>query len=313
MSSPKLKSVFFIFTCLWLLTQTAKADEVWLKDIPVQKLQALYNQTGYTGAKGFLMLPDHTYPPIFLKNFPSDYNTLTDEAQRNALFIKILTPLALKLNQELKAERKIIEDIAEKFNKEGKLSSAETKTVENAATKYDIFSRLKDYERYSFLLSELLNRIDAIPPSIMITAAAIETNWGTSRIVKEGNSLYKMLVWHTDKGLKPKGETEDDTYRIKTYPDIYASMKDFALKINSHNVFAVMRNMRRERRERNAFMSGLLLAPYTYGSSNLRNYAGIFDYTLAYYELLEIDKSSLKSNMVTADTIKAYKNYVTKM
>lgn len=313
MNSPKLKFAFLAFVCLWFFAPAAKADELWLKNIPVKQLQELYNRTGYTGAKGFLMLPDHNYPPVFLKNFPSDYNTVTDETQRNALFIKILTPLALKLNQELKAERKTVEDIAAKFAKDNKLSAADIKTIETSADKYDIFSRLKGSDRYSFLIQELLNRIDAIPPSIMITAAALETNWGTSRIVKEGNSLYKMLVWHTGEGLKPKGETEDDSYRIKTYPDIYASMRDFALKINSHNAFETMRNMRRERRERNAFMSGLLLAPYTYGSSNLRNYAGIFDYTLAYYELLEIDKSSLKSNMITADIIKEYKNYVTKM
>lgn len=313
MNSPKIKSAFLAFACLWLFAQTAKADELWLKNIPVRRLQELYDRTGYTGAKDFLMLPDHNYPPIFLKNFPADYDGITNETKRNALFIKILTPLALKLNQDIKNERKVIEDIAAKFKKDNELSAADIKTVETFAAKYDIFSRLKDNDRYSFLIQELLNRIDAIPPSIMITAAALETNWGTSRIVKEGNSLYKMLVWHTDKGLKPKGETEDDSYRIKTYPDIYASMQDFALKINSHSAFETMRNMRRERRERNAFMSGLLLAPYTYGSSNLRNYAGIFDYTLAYYELLEIDKSSLKSNMITADIIKAYKNYVTKM
>ena len=70
-------------------------------------------------------------------------------------------------------------------------------------------------------------------PSILITGAALETNWGTSRIVKEGNSLYKTLIWHTNEGLKPIGEKEDDSYRIKTYPNIYTSMQEFALKINS--------------------------------------------------------------------------------
>ena len=296
-----------------MLVTSAKADEVWLKDISLDQLHNLYTAINYEGLKGYLMYPDRKYPTIFLKNFPSDYKNLIDEQKRNALFIKILTPLILKLNQELENERIIIQNIADSFNQNNKLSSKEIQTIEQKSKKYDIFSRLKSTERYNYLITELLTRIDRIPPSIMITAAAMETNWGTSRIVNEGNSLYKMLVWHTDKGLKPKGETEDSNYRIKTYPDIYSSIQDFALKINSHKSFESLRNLRRERRKRTNNMSGLLLAPYVYGSSNLKNYAGIFEYTLAYYELLEIDKSTLDSNMVNKDLIKKYKKYVTKM
>ena len=265
-------------------------DELWLQDIPLSKLQDVYHRCSYEGMRGYLMLPSYKYPPVYLKNFPADYNKLTDETERNALFIKILAPLALKLNQDLLAERAVI-----------------------SAIKYDIFSRLKEDERWRYLISELLNRVDRIPPSIMITAAALETNWGTSRIVKEGNSLYKTLVWHTDKGLKPIGETTDDSYRIKIYPDIYASMHDFALKVNSHPSFTALRNFRREQRERTANISGLILAPYTYGSSVLKNYAGIFDYTMAYYELQVIDKSSLDATMIPEDITREFGRYVTKM
>ena len=236
-------------------------DELWLQDIPLSKLQDVYHRCSYEGMRGYLMLPSYKYPPVYLKNFPADYNKLTDETERNALFIKILAPLALKLNQDLLAERAVISAIAERFRQNQSLSAADIETLEAKAAKYDIFSRLKEDERWRYLISELLNRVDRIPPSIMITAAALETNWGTSRIVKEGNSLYKTLVWHTDKGLKPIGETTDDSYRIKIYPDIYASMHDFALKVNSHPSFTALRNFRREQRERTANISGLILAP----------------------------------------------------
>ena len=288
-------------------------DELWLQDIPLSKLQDVYHRCSYEGMRGYLMLPSYKYPPVYLKNFPADYNKLTDETERNALFIKILAPLALKLNQDLLAERAVISAIAERFRQNQSLSDADIETLEAKAAKYDIFSRLKEDERWRYLISELLNRVDRIPPSIMITAAALETNWGTSRIVKEGNSLYKTLVWHTDKGLKPIGETTDDSYRIKIYPDIYASMHDFALKVNSHPSFTALRNFRREQRERTANISGLILAPYTYGNSQLKNYAGIFDYTLAYYELQAIDKSSLDATMIPEDITREFGRYVTKM
>lgn len=300
--------------CLGILVFVADVRaEVWLKDIPVEKLQELYKKMGYEGMKGYLMLPSYKYPEVFLKNFPVDFNKITDEKERNSLFIKILAPLALKINQDLLLEREPILKIRDKFMDGQKLSDDDISLLEEKAKKYDLFSRLKGNERYNHFMIELLNRIDRIPPSILITAAAIETNWGTSRIVREANSLYKILVWHTEEGLKPLGENEDDSYRIKMYPDIYASMQDFALKINSHLSFAVMRNLRRERRERTSNMSGIMLAPYTYGTSRLKNYAGIFDYTMAYYELQVIDKASLDATMMNDDDLEEIKKYVTKM
>lgn len=312
MKKTTLKLFLWFFLFFWA-TFPAAAGELWLNDIPLEKLQNLYNRCGYDGVRGYLMLPSYKYPPIFLKKFPADYNHMPDEDKRNAVFIKILAPLALRLNQDILAERSEIEAVAARFAQNAKLSAQDIDFLEEKATKYDIFSRLKNNERYHYLTTELLNRVDRIPPSIMITAAAIETNWGLSRLVREGNALYKKLVWHTDEGLKPVGETTDDSYRIKTYPNLYASMQDFALKINSHPAFAALRNFRRERRERTGNISGLILAPYLYGNSVLKNYAGIFDYTLAYYELQSIDKSSLDDTMISTDIVKDFRQYVTKM
>ncbi len=308
-----INRLWLALVLLPLIVLEAKAEEIWLENIPVDKLQELYQKAGYEGEKGYLMLPSYKYPAIFLKNFPEGYDKITDEKLRNALFIKILAPLALKLNEDLLDERNEVAEIDAKFKQNGSLSKQDVALVEEKAKKYDVFTRLEGQERYSYILSELLIRIDRVPPSIMITAAAIETNWGTSRVVREANSLYKTLVWHTKEGLKPVGETEDDSYRIKIYPNIYAAMQEFALKINSHPVFATMRNFRRERRERTNNISGMFLAPYTYGSSGLKNYAGIFDYTMAYYELLVIDKSNLDVNMISGNDLKYFEKYVTKM
>ena len=309
MKSFKIK-FFCFFAFFWILQTTfAQAEELWLKNISVLDLKKLYQESSYEGFKSYLMIPKHEYPPIFLENLPKGFSSITDETERNALFIKIIAPLALKLNQDILKERQVITSLNETFEKENKLSDKDIRLLEQKAEKYDIFSRLKGSERYAHLLAELLKRVDIIAPSIMITAAAIDTNWGTARISTEGNSLYKTYLWHTDKGLKPLGEKEDDSYRLKTYPSLYASMKEFALKINSHRAFHLMRIMRDERRPIEQYPSGLLMAPYLLGNSPLKNYAGLFEYTMAYYEFLEIDKSSLADNMLTKDLIQKYSRY----
>lgn len=61
---------------------------------------------------------------------------------------------------------------------------------------------MKGRRRYDILLKRLELKVDIVPPSLLMAAAAIESDWGTNRIVREGNSLYKELAWYTDKDLK---------------------------------------------------------------------------------------------------------------
>ncbi len=292
----KIRLLTFLLFC-FCLNISAFSAEIRLKPLTTEQLRQLYDFYAYHGEKDYLMIPSYKYPALLLSRFPEDYDKITDEKERNALFIKILAPLALKINQEIKRERERLLRLNDTFEKTQKLTLKEERELAELARKYDVFTRLKNEERTRFLLRELLLKIDFVPPSLLITAAAIETNWGTSRIVKEGNSLYKTLVWHTDKGLKPIGEKEDDTYRIKTYPDLYSSMKDFAISLNTELKFADMRDVRKEFLYRDNIPFGNILAPYLIWKSPLKNYAGMFQYTLAYYELNIIDKSSLDSTI----------------
>ena len=294
-----MKHLLFVL-CFLLATPlpTQAADKLELGKIDVAELEEIYDFYGYHGEKDYLMIPSYNYPPIFLRYFPTDFNKISEEKKRNAIFIKILAPLTMKLNNEILAERKEILEISSYFQRHKELTQEQEKFIEDKALKYDVFTRFQGYRRYAYFLDELLEKVHVIPPSILITAAALETNWGTSRIVKEGNSLYKALNWYSDEGLKPIGEKEDDSYRIKTYPDIYSSMQEFALKLNSSISFNEFRGFRNKILERRTPLLGTMLAPHMVWNSPLKNYAGLFDYTLAYYELNIIDKSVLNSKMI---------------
>ncbi len=293
----RLRRLLLILGLLWPMSAGA-ADSLTFGHLNTAQLEAIFDYYDYTGMRGYLSIPEHQYPPLFFQYFPDDFATVADEKKRNELFIKILAPLTLRLNNEILDERRSIQLAAKNFETTGELTPEQEKFVEEKAAKYDIFTRFKGHRRYKYLFSELLRRVHVVLPSLLITAAALETNWGTSRIVKDGNSLYKTLVWHTDDGLKPIGETEDDTYRIKTYPNIYASMQEFAIKLNSHIGFEPLRNLRNEILRRRTPLLGSTLAANMVWNSPLYNYAGLFDYTLSYYELNTIDKSVLNSKMI---------------
>lgn len=287
-----------VFVLIALAAPARAAEELWLKPLKLSQLEEIYRFYDYTGERGYLRLPSYQYPPIFLSSFPDDFATVTDEKKRAVLFIKITAPLALKVNQDISAERREVLAMKQDFATRQELSPAQDKRLETLARKYDLFSRLKGYPRTKHLLNELLQRIDTMPPSFLIAMAALETDFGASRILRDGNALYKQLSWHSGEGLKPEGETEDDSYRIKTYPSLYASMSDFALKLNSAIAYRPMRDARAAWRNRGDVLQGTTLAYSLLMHSPLKNYAGILEYTIAFYELNIIDKSVLDSKMI---------------
>ena len=149
------------------------------------------------------------------------------------------------------------------------------------------------------MLKELTQRVDEVPVSVIIATSAVETNWGTNRLVRDGNVLFKERVWHTSEGLKSKDD--DDDYRYRIFPSLYDAIYSFALKINSDNDFENFRYMRREIRYRRKPVTGINTAFSLLFLSAIKNFAGLIEYTVAYYELNVIDKCKLDDKMLEKD------------
>lgn len=265
-------------------------DGIYLKHITLQQLYMIYDDYDY---RDYIYMPDWKYPPIFLDTFPIDYTSITDSQKRNKLFLQILTPLALKVNEEISFEKIEIDELINQYNETHDLTDTQLKTIEEKAEKYDIFTRLSGERRTSYILKQLKLKVDNIPPSILIAIAAVETNWGTNRPALLANSLYRELVWFTNEGLEPQDETDDKDYRYKIFATLYDSMVSHALKINSNVNYQQFRTERAQTRYREKPLIGRSLVSTMMLDSNLQNFAGLLDYTLTFYELSNIDEAEL--------------------
>lgn len=161
----KFLLLLLIFNLTPQTSSAAAPQELNLSRLNTSQLEDIYQYYDYKGVRGYLMLPGYHYPPIYLSSFPTDFDAVADEQKRIALFIKILAPLALRFNQQTLEQRQVIEQIKQNFDKNHELSAEESRIIEKTAAEYDVFTRLKGYQRHKFLLTELLNRVDAVPPS----------------------------------------------------------------------------------------------------------------------------------------------------
>lgn len=227
-------------------------------------------------------------PRIYLKKLPTDWKDVPDSHDKHRTFIRIMLPLVLKVNETVLAERVPLEEMDQRF-KQGKLATAaDLALLDKYAEKYDVFSREKGQMRAKILLRKLLEKVDQLPPSIMVVSAGIYSNWGTSRLALQANDLYLSEVWYEDQGMKPLDDP-DAQYRYKIYADLEECVADKALKINSHINYDYVRAARKMSRDMKYPPYSPQIVSHMLNDSNLQNVAGLMDFTFTYYKMVKTD------------------------
>ena len=261
-----------------------KDRAIFVQSATTAEIEELFNKYNYTDVAQMEL----AVPRIYIRHLPSDWDKDPSTEEKNRLFIRMLLPLVLKVNEEITAERNEIEKIAADRQAKSDLSDKQKQRLNELAQKYDVFTPLSDATRWPVLIKRLLTKVDVVPPSIMLATASIYTEWGHSRLAKQANSLYLDEVWYTNNGIKPADDKEAE-YRYKTYDSLEDSIAARALKFNTHINYEYFREMRRLQREVDQKPYGPQMATTMYHDSNLRNIAGLIDFTLSFYGLNNTD------------------------
>lgn len=295
----KIFYIFFIFSIVLGYWTPSYAEikinkfgnVTYIENATINELEEVFKKHKY---RRFRALDNDSYPAIFVKTLPIDFETVSTQKYRNELFIRILAPLALKINEEISNERQTLLRIEDTFLKTQTLSDEQLKKLDFFAKKYDYHTKEKDIKTKTGLqIKNLKYRIQIIPPSIIIAVAAMESNWGTSRPARLANNLYKEKIWFTTEGLEPL-ENKEDGYHFKIFNSLIDSIRSFALTFNSNINFEPVWTARYDMDKRIGAILGENIAYSLSNTSNLPNYVGILDYTTAFYDLFAIDIGNLK-------------------
>ena len=210
--------------------------------------------------------------PIYLTKLPKDLKTLGDTKKKRELFIKILLPLILDVNNKINEDRKkLFKILGKNFNTVGE--------------RVWLKRRFKEYKIEDKDLAKLKMRMDIIPVSIALAQAANESGWGTSRFALEGNALFGQWTW-SKKGISPKNKDPNKTHKILQFQILKASVRAYKNNLNTHKAYQEFREERAKIRENNETIDGLKLTKY------LKNYAQIGEKYVAILEDI-INKNSL--------------------
>lgn len=199
-------------------------------------------------------------PPLVFTAFPNDLDELK-VSNRKRLFLHTLAPTAMVALAEVAQERAELLPVIGRMEVNG---CSLGKLVAEKVTPRDC--GLEPIEKEFLVdlsakyrtenLDVLLNRVDVLPLSLILTQAAMESAWGTSRFVQEGNNIFGIWTWGSE-GMVPANRASGMTHRVAAYDSLLDSVRAYLLMINRVSAYSTLREIRRETRDPLALINGL--------------------------------------------------------
>lgn len=183
-------------------------------------------------------------PRMQLANLPPDLAQLNSVKQRKQLFIKLMLPLILQANEKILADRN---ELLRLLNSQGPLSREDEAWIAALADRYD--ANPSD-------CSDLVGRVDVVPPSLAIAQAAEESGWGTSRFAVEANAVFGQWTFRKGAGVVPERRDPGKLHEVRSFEGLRQSVSAYMHNLNIHWAYKEFRRVRRELRDSSQALTG---------------------------------------------------------
>lgn len=153
---------------------------------------------------------------------PRDLADAGSSDARKAGFVAAVLPVALHIRDQVLAERRALEALWACERHGIPLDSHARAWVAMIAERYD--------ERPDF--ARLLRRVDAVPISLLLAQAAVESGWGTSRAAQKSNALFGEYAFRRGRPV------------VRSFAHIVASTESYVRNLNTHPAYEGFRARR---------------------------------------------------------------------
>ncbi|ROO75597.1 Bax protein [Vibrio crassostreae] len=93
-------------------------------------------------------------------------------------------------------------------------------------------------------LTEMLNRVNVLPEALVLTQAANESAWGTSRFATKANNYFGHWCYTKGCGLVPLQRNEGSSHEVATFSSSQESVHRYFMNLNRNRAYADLRAIR---------------------------------------------------------------------
>ena len=236
------------------------------REAVVERIATVQELAGYYASLGYTLDAPATenapVPRVYLSAFPEDWGGALEVELRKSLFFRSVMPLILAVNETIKEERRRLLVVRRIVGRGAPLGDMDRRWLAGLAIRY----QMRGGDGSEALLSppeiaELARRVDALPVSMALAQAAVESAYGTSRFARQGNALFGQ--WSTGQGIVPlKRREAAGDHRIAAFGTLLKSARAYAMNLNTHAAYREFRLSRAARRGDGGAFDGHALAAY---------------------------------------------------
>lgn len=249
-----LIQMFITFSLAMTIKSGVNSKEV--STYPIKDLIHYYDTINYN-PKAW-KAKDYKTPRLTFASIGKHWNKesrMIPVQDKKTVFFRLMLPLILISNEQIRTERNFILH-----------SDLSNSRVIYLAIKYKII-KTPIHAITAQQKTQLLKRVDIIPPTLALAQAAEESGWGTSRFTLKGNSFFGL--WNfSGHGMIPNQQRKNlGNYRISSYGSPLQSTESYMFSLNTVNAYENLRIFRADLRSHNKPITGIKL------SNELLNYS----------------------------------------
>lgn len=175
-----------------------------------------------------------------------DFAAIQNVQQKKQAFFDYLTPGIALENQRVMNERIRLERIAQHFE-DNKLTGEDNRYAKRLGKLYRYELPAQGIEQA--WLSEMLHRVNVLPASLVLTQAANESAWGTSRFATQANNYFGQWCYVQGCGLVPLQRSEGAKHEVAKFSSVQESIHRYFMNVNRNKAYYALREIRFVRSE----------------------------------------------------------------
>ncbi len=227
-------------------------------------------------------------PRLYVAAMPRDMAAIAQGPEKKRIFIKLMLPLILAANERILADRARLLELAATVRAGGQPAAEDAAWLGELAARHYV-----EEDDLEALIEAALERVDAIPTSLALAQAALESGWGTSRFVHEGNAAFGQRSWNQAEGMTPAERQADQDHVVKSFSDLRQSVFAYLVNLNRHPAYERLRRLRAALRAQGRQPDGWTLAEGLAGYAEEPDYVGRVRTLIRQNALADFDRARL--------------------
>jgi len=194
-----------------------------------------------------------------------DFRAIKDVNEKKATFFNFLRPAVEHENKRIERERQFLLAVQSKLESGEKPDSEEGEYAVKLGKMYQIALERDSATDNAINIDEkwlgnMLKRVDVLPEALVLSQAANESGWGTSRFAVEGNNYFGQWCYRAGCGLVPASRTEGASHEVAVFDSAYLSVQAYFMNVNRNRAYADLRDIRAAQRSAGQLIEGTKLA-----------------------------------------------------